>query len=117
VKDKREAGTDRTRARKLRLSPATFSIFILYIRLLQSSLKDYIIYIQWRIHEGGWVGSSPMRQQLTSRREQGRGIKKRRKIEKGRKKKGEEGRRGEREKKEQKGEEKKEQEYEEKKDS
>jgi hypothetical protein len=29
----------------LRLSPASFSIFILYIRFLQSSLKDFILYI------------------------------------------------------------------------
>jgi hypothetical protein len=50
--------------------------------------------------EGGWMGSSPLRRQLTSRREQGRGRKKRRKREEGRKKKGEEGRRGERKMKE-----------------
>jgi hypothetical protein len=33
------------RGAKIRLSPATFSIFILYIRLLQSPLKDFILYI------------------------------------------------------------------------
>lgn len=54
--------------------------------------------MQWRIQRGAGWAPTPLRRQLTSRREQGRGRKKRRKREEGRKKGRERKKRGKGEK-------------------